>query len=215
MFLTTPKIDRAAEIRRLVDVRELAARRGFTPNRRGEICCPFHNEKTPSLHLWEDHWYCFGCKRGGSAIDFVMELDHLSFQAACQKLDAMFSLGLYEDLSPLVSRALHIRSDKAQAKRQEHTRTVEELENQYWKEFDVWRALELTIQARAPSAPDEISPEYAEALKKIPQAAQAFRKAEWRLFDALGITPSPEYYVRYPLRGDPADCMDLQSVATA
>ena len=213
--MTTPNFDRAAEIRRLVDVRELAARCGFQPNRRGEICCPFHNEKTPSLHLWEDHWYCFGCKRGGSAIDFVMELDHLSFQAACQKLDAMFSLGLYEDLSPLVSRALHIRSDKAQAKRQEHTRTVEELENQYWKEFDVWRALELTIQARAPSAPDEISPEYAEALKKIPQAAQAFREAEWRLFDALGITPSPEYYVRYPLRGDPADCMDLQSVATA
>ena len=94
-------------------------------------------------------------------------------------------------------------------------RTVAKLEDQYWKGFNTWRALELTILAHTPTAPDEISPEHAEALKKLPQAAQSFREAEWRLFDALGITPSPEYYLKYPLQGDPADCMGLRSGATA
>ncbi|MBQ6519143.1 MAG: toprim domain-containing protein [Anaerolineaceae bacterium] len=35
------------------------------------ICCPFHHEKDPSLHIYEDqHWYCFGCNRSGDAYDF-------------------------------------------------------------------------------------------------------------------------------------------------
>jgi len=44
-----------------------------------KICCPFddHNESEPSFHLRlnKNSFYCFGCKRGGSAIDFVMAMD--------------------------------------------------------------------------------------------------------------------------------------------
>ena len=36
------------------------------------ICCPFHSEKDPSLHIFENQsWYCFGCGKGGDVYDFL------------------------------------------------------------------------------------------------------------------------------------------------
>ena len=51
-------------------------------------CCPFHNEKTPSFHVLQDKqiYYCFGCKKGGSVINFIMELEGLTFPEAVQFL---------------------------------------------------------------------------------------------------------------------------------
>ena len=46
---------------------------GQVPDRDGKVACPFHEERTPSLHAYAtaaDGWYCFGCGRGGSIIDF-------------------------------------------------------------------------------------------------------------------------------------------------
>ena len=52
------------------------------------VCCPFHNEKTPSFHVLQDKqiYYCFGCKKGGSVINFIMELEGLTFPEAVQFL---------------------------------------------------------------------------------------------------------------------------------
>lgn len=51
-------------------------------------CCPFHNEKTPSFHVVPDKkmYHCFGCGQGGSAINFIMEIDKLSFTEAVIQL---------------------------------------------------------------------------------------------------------------------------------
>ncbi|MDR1950590.1 MAG: DNA primase [Spirochaetaceae bacterium] len=51
-------------------------------------CCPFHNEKTPSFTVNPDRklYYCFGCHKGGTIIDFVMEMDKLSFVEAVEVL---------------------------------------------------------------------------------------------------------------------------------
>lgn len=51
-------------------------------------CCPFHNEKTPSFCVQQDKqlYYCFGCKKGGSVIQFVMEMEHLNFPEAVRFL---------------------------------------------------------------------------------------------------------------------------------
>ncbi len=41
--------------------------------RDGKIACPFHEDRTPSLHVYDDPergWTCFGCGRGGTIIDF-------------------------------------------------------------------------------------------------------------------------------------------------
>ena len=54
--------------------------------RQWKACCPFHGEKTPSLHIWEDHYHCFGCGAHGDAITFVMQADGASFTEAVERL---------------------------------------------------------------------------------------------------------------------------------
>jgi len=51
-------------------------------------CCPFHNEKTPSFHVVPDRkmYHCFGCGKGGGAVNFLMEIDKLSFVEAVEAL---------------------------------------------------------------------------------------------------------------------------------
>src|SRR3954470_24983571 len=46
--------------------------------------CPFHQEKTPSFHVspTKQFFYCYGCKAGGNAIDFVMKRDRVEFKEA-------------------------------------------------------------------------------------------------------------------------------------
>jgi DNA primase len=50
--------------------------------------CPFHAEKTPSFSIDSERglFYCFGCQKGGSIIDFLMETDKLSFVEAVEEL---------------------------------------------------------------------------------------------------------------------------------
>ena len=50
--------------------------------------CPFHNEDTASfcVNTAKNLWHCFGCGKGGNVINFVMEMDNLSFLEAIKKL---------------------------------------------------------------------------------------------------------------------------------
>ncbi len=50
--------------------------------------CPFHREKTPSFSVNPERgaFYCFGCHEGGSAIDFLMKLENLTFPEAIERL---------------------------------------------------------------------------------------------------------------------------------
>ena len=51
-------------------------------------CCPFHNEKTPSFSVDASAqlYYCFGCHKGGTVIQFVMEMDRMEFMEAVKVL---------------------------------------------------------------------------------------------------------------------------------
>ena len=50
--------------------------------------CPFHSEKTPSFSVNPDKqiYHCFGCGKGGSVINFIMEIENLSFADAVEFL---------------------------------------------------------------------------------------------------------------------------------
>ncbi|MFI5166033.1 MAG: DNA primase [Thermoanaerobaculales bacterium] len=58
--------------------------------------CPFHGEKTPSFSVSREKgtYYCFGCKRGGDVIDFVMEIERLPFAEAVERLADHFGVSL-------------------------------------------------------------------------------------------------------------------------
>jgi DNA primase len=49
-------------------------------------CCPFHNEKTPSFYVYDDHFHCFGCGAHGDAITFLMRAEGASFPEAVERL---------------------------------------------------------------------------------------------------------------------------------
>lgn len=61
--------------------------------------CPFHSEKTPSFAVRPDRqsFHCFGCGKGGSVIQFVMEIEHLNFQEAVHFLAKRGGLTVPED----------------------------------------------------------------------------------------------------------------------
>ena len=50
--------------------------------------CPFHHEKTPSFSVngEQNLYYCFGCKAGGNAVQFVEEMEHLTYREAVEYL---------------------------------------------------------------------------------------------------------------------------------
>lgn len=51
--------------------------------------CPFHNEKSPSFHIFKDNGYsCFGCNKHGDTISFVMDLYHLDFKSAVRAINS-------------------------------------------------------------------------------------------------------------------------------
>lgn len=73
--------------------------------------CPFHGERTPSFYVSPEKgtFYCFGCQKGGSVFDFVMETQHISFAEAVELLAKRFGVPL-----PEKSAASRQRRDLAQ-----------------------------------------------------------------------------------------------------
>lgn len=61
--------------------------------------CPFHGEKTPSFSVSPDKgiYYCFGCHKGGSVINFEMEIEGLSYPDAVRALAKRAGLEVPED----------------------------------------------------------------------------------------------------------------------
>lgn len=68
------------EIKKSYSMRDILERYGLHPNRSGFICCPFHKEKTASMKIYQDSYYCFGCGAHGDVFDFVMAMEDLSFR---------------------------------------------------------------------------------------------------------------------------------------
>lgn len=74
------------ELRERADIVEVVSRY-VTLNQKGGRywgLCPFHGEKTASFTVnpQRQMYYCFGCHASGSAINFVMEMEHLEFREA-------------------------------------------------------------------------------------------------------------------------------------
>ena len=79
-------------IKAAISVKQAAEHYGLKANRSGMACCPFHNDRLPSLKLNEEYFFCFGCGAKGNVIDFVARLFDLSSYEAAQKLAADFGL---------------------------------------------------------------------------------------------------------------------------
>ena len=86
-------------VKQSVAVREAAEMYGIAVGRGGMACCPFHDDRHPSLKLNEDYFYCFGCGATGDVIDFTARLYDLSPKEAAEKLAQDFGLS-YDSKAP-------------------------------------------------------------------------------------------------------------------
>ncbi len=75
-------------VKTTIPLPEAAKRYGLDASDSGMICCPFHEDHTPSMKLYEDHYYCFGCGKHGDLVDLLSELLCIPpYEAACKLAD--------------------------------------------------------------------------------------------------------------------------------
>ena len=85
-------------VKQSVTTRQAAEHYGIHVGRNGMACCPFHNDKTPSMKL-DQRYHCFGCGADGDVIDFIAALYGLGKKEAAVQLAQDFGLS-YEDWKP-------------------------------------------------------------------------------------------------------------------
>ena len=81
-----------------VTVRQAAEHYGVEVQRNGMCCCPFHDDRHPSMKLNENYFYCFGCGAHGDVIEFTARLFGLTNYEAVKKL--AYDFGLDPDKPP-------------------------------------------------------------------------------------------------------------------
>lgn len=162
------RMDAVQTIKDRLTMREVLERYGYETNKKDFICCPFHNEKTPSMRIYEKDYHCFGCGEHGDTITFVQKLFNLSFQEALKKIDIDFGLNLYGDKTFEELRKSHYRTKQLQAKKEREKAEREQSNVEYWVAFDEWKRLEDNKRKFAPKIPDEeLHPLFVEALQKL------------------------------------------------
>jgi DNA primase len=133
-------------------------------------CCPFHKEKTPSFSVSpaKEIFYCFGCHKGGSVFNFVMEMERVSFPEAIKLVAEKSGV----PLPKLVD------DSRFEARRQESDQVIE---------LNKW-ALEWWEQQLVSSAEGRIARDYLKRREITDETRQTFRLAyapdSW---DALSI----------------------------
>ena len=81
------------EVKEHVTARQVAERYGVRVRRNGMACCPFHNDKHPSLKI-DQNYYCFACGAKGDAVNYVAVLFGLSQFEAAKKINEDFAMGI-------------------------------------------------------------------------------------------------------------------------
>ena len=75
---------------------EIASRYGIRVDKKGFCKCIFHDEKTPSMKLYKDSFYCFSCQKSGDIFSFVQQIDHVDFKTAFQSLGGTYEKPTFE-----------------------------------------------------------------------------------------------------------------------
>lgn len=80
------------ELKQAVKIRDLLSQYGISVDRKGFCCCPFHNEKTGSMKVYDktNSFHCFGCGVSGDVFTFIQKMDNCDFKTAFIKLGGTY-----------------------------------------------------------------------------------------------------------------------------
>ena len=144
-------------VKQSVSTREAAAFYGIEVKRNGMACCPFHDDKNPSMKV-DQRFHCFGCGADGDVIDFTAKLFNLSPKEAAEKLAQDFGL-IYDSQAPPRRRYVRQKTE-AQKFREDRQRCYRVLSDYYYL-LKKWEA------DRSPRTPEEEPhPRFVEAIQK-------------------------------------------------
>ena len=143
-------------VKAAVPLRQAAEHYGLRVLRNGMTCCPFHEDRHPSLKLNEDFFYCFGCGASGDVIDFTARLFGISLKDAAEKLAADFSI------NPRPPEQSEIPNCHAEPTRDRERLCICVL-REYLRHLRIWQ-----LRYRPEKPGDPIHPRFAEAMKALP-----------------------------------------------
>ena len=144
-------------VKQSVSTREAAAFYGIEVKRNGMACCPFHEDKNPSMKV-DQRFHCFGCGADGDVIDFTAKLFDLSPKEAAEKLAQDFGL-IYDSQAPPRRRYVRQKTE-AQKFREDRQRCYRVLSD-YHHLLKKWES------DHSPRTPEEEPhPRFVEAIQK-------------------------------------------------
>ena len=144
-------------VKQSVSTREAAAFYGIEVKRNGMACCPFHDDKNPSMKV-DQRFHCFGCGEDGDVIDFTAKLFDLSPKEAAEKLAQDFGL-IYDSQAPPRRRYVRQKTE-AQQFREDRQRCYRILSDYYY----LLKKWEIDNSPRTPE--EEPHPRFVEAIQK-------------------------------------------------
>lgn len=95
------------KVKAAVSLRDAAKRYGLKVAGNNMTCCPFHNDRNPSMKLNRDYFYCFGCGETGDVIDFAGKLFGISPIEAAQRLAVDFWIDTDSPIAELPAKVKH------------------------------------------------------------------------------------------------------------
>ena len=144
-------------VKQSVSTREAAEFYGIKVRRNGMACCPFHDDKNPSMKV-DQRFHCFGCGEDGDVIDFTAKLFDLSPKEAAEKLAQDFGL-IYDSQAPPRRRYVRQKTE-AQQFREDRQRCYRVLSD-YYHLLKKWES------DHSPRTPEEEPhPRFVEAIQK-------------------------------------------------
>ena len=144
-------------VKQSVSTREAAEFYGIKVKRNGMACCPFHDDKNPSMKV-DQRFHCFGCGEDGDVIDFTAKLFDLSPKEAAEKLAQDFGL-IYDSQAPPRRRYVRQKTE-AQKFREDRQRCYRVLSD-YYHLLKKWG---IDHSPRTPE--EEPHPRFVEAIQK-------------------------------------------------
>ena len=174
-------------VKESVNARQAAERYGFKVNRNGMICCPFHNDRHPSMKV-DKGFYCFACGAKGDVSTFAADFFHLSPLEVVKKLAEDFQI-------PIMRKTAEKKNCSNNKKTRKRTIYETEKKVEQWEQecirilSEYLRLLEGWKRVYAPKDPGD---EWAE---KFVEACRQKEKAE--------------YYLDILLEGDLQDRIDF------
>ena len=144
-------------VKQSVTVREAAELYGIAVGRGGMACCPFHDDRHPSMKV-DTRFHCFGCGADGDVINFTARLYDLSPKGAAEKLAQDFGLS-YDSKAPI--RRSYVRQKTEAQVRKEKREHGWRVLTDYYHLLRKWEA------DYSPKTPDEDPhPRFLEAIQK-------------------------------------------------